>query len=215
MKILIAGGGDTGVELAKTLIKEKHDVILIEANKERAEYLAEKLDCLVISGDATDPNTLAEAGVSEADYVVVLTGEDRYNILVALLAKHLGAKNIIVKIENPIYNDLLYAHGLEHVVNPNRLIVSQVLDILKGTIKPLHSLPQTSMRLQLYEVTDKLDKKKISELGLDEKKAKILIVYRGDEAFFADKNTVLERGDKVLVAFKPDYSENIKRIFEE
>lgn len=214
MKIIIVGGGDSGVELAKSLIKEKHNVIIIEANKERAEDLAEKLDCLVIYGDATDPNTLSEADIKETDYIVILTGDDRYNILIALLAKYLGIKNIIVRIKNPVYNDLLYSHGIEYIINPGRLVIMQVLNMLKGFSALPYSLPQTSIRLHVYEVTDDLDGKKISEIGIDEKKAKILLIYRGEEAFFADQDTVLEKGDKIIIAYKLDYLDKLEKIFK-
>ena len=215
MRIVIAGGGDTGVELAKSLIKEKHDVVLIEANRERAEYLAEKLDCLVIYGNASNPETLKEANVHETDYTIVLTGDDKSNIVIALLAKLLGSKNVIVKIEDPLYNDLLYAHGFEYVVNPNRLVVSRIMDIIRGVKETIVLTHYPSMQFSIYEITEKLHGKSISELKLDSKKARILVVFRGEEAFFAEEDTVLQKGDKVLVAYKPDYVENIDKIFRE
>ena len=163
-RIIIAGGGDTGVELAKALIKEKHEVVLIESDKARVEELAEKLDCLVIHGDATNPSVLEESGVREADILIALMGDDHDNIVVSLIAKSRGVKKIIVRVNDPSYNDTLIYMGIEDIVNPSKLVVNQILAMVRGV--NLFYLPialHSSIRYQVHRIGKKLDGKKVSD----------------------------------------------------
>ncbi|HDN01764.1 MAG TPA: TrkA family potassium uptake protein, partial [Candidatus Bathyarchaeota archaeon] len=74
MRVIIAGGGDFGVFLATELIKRKHDVTIIEKDPERARKLSEEMDCAVINGDATHPETLKNIDLSKVDWLVAATG---------------------------------------------------------------------------------------------------------------------------------------------
>ena len=64
MKIVIVGAGFTGIQLAKLLVNEKNDVIIIENNEEIARHVSNQLDCNVIVADGNSLETLEEAGIS-------------------------------------------------------------------------------------------------------------------------------------------------------
>lgn len=215
MKIIIAGGGDTGAELAEALIKEEHEVVLIEADEKRAEELAEKLDCLVIKGNAAHPQILEEAGINEADVMVALTGNDRDNIIIALIAKSVGINRIIVKIQDPTYNDLLIHMGINDIINPGRLVALQALSMLKGfNILNVSTIVRSNIRLVIAKIPPDYDGKKISELPLDKEKAQIMILYRGREAYFPKEDLIVESGDSVLLAVKADYYDEIGKVLK-
>ncbi len=214
MKIIVAGGGDSGVELVKTLIREKHEVVLIEFNRERVDELAEKLDCLVIHGDSTDPNVLKEAGIEEAELFIALTGSDRDNILSALIARSLGASNIIVKINNPVYNDLLISSGIENIINPSRLIVDQIIAMIKGLdLSNITVFSKSGIKFYVFEIPDNMVGKKISEIEINDDRARIMLIYRGEEALFPRPDTILDKGDQVLIGVKSSGIDKILKIF--
>ena len=86
MKILIAGGGQTSVLVAKRLIREGNELVIIEKDPTRCEYLEETLDAKIISGDAASIATLKEAGIKNVDMLIALTSEDQINVIVCMVA---------------------------------------------------------------------------------------------------------------------------------
>ncbi|ASJ11492.1 MULTISPECIES: potassium channel family protein [Thermococcus] len=102
MFVVIMGAGRVGFLVAKMLEEEGHDVTIIEMNKERAKELSLLINGLVIEGDATDPKTLEEANIKQADAFAALTGKDDANLLACILAKHLNPKiKTSLRISNP------------------------------------------------------------------------------------------------------------------
>ncbi|NJE85534.1 TrkA family potassium uptake protein [Thermococcus sp. CX2] len=102
MFVVIMGAGRVGYLVAKMLEEEGHDVTIIEMDKERAKELSLLINGLVIEGDATDPKTLEEANIKQADAFAALTGKDDANLLACILAKHLNPKiKTSLRIGNP------------------------------------------------------------------------------------------------------------------
>jgi len=102
MFVVIMGAGRVGFLVAKMLEEEGHDVTIIEMNKERAKELSLLINGLVIEGDATDPKTLEEANIKQADAFAALTGKDDANLLACILAKHLNPRiKTSLRISNP------------------------------------------------------------------------------------------------------------------
>jgi trk system potassium uptake protein TrkA len=102
MFVVIMGAGRVGFLVAKMLEEEGHDVTIIEMNKERAKELSLLINGLVIEGDATDPKTLEEANIKQADAFAALTGKDDANLLACILAKHLNPKvRTSLRLGNP------------------------------------------------------------------------------------------------------------------
>ncbi|MCH7902648.1 NAD-binding protein, partial [archaeon] len=105
MYIIIAGGGDLGFYLAQILLDEEHDVIIVEKDEKVCEKITSELDLVVIKGDATETKTLEKAGIKESDALVALTGQDETNMVISLLAKELGAKNVATRIGKIEYDE--------------------------------------------------------------------------------------------------------------
>jgi len=128
---IIIGGGRLGRRVAKTFIDLDISVKLIENNPERAELIAEEIpEITVFKGDATDADTLKEAGVESADYLAALTGDDEENVLSALLAKNLGVKRSTVLYTNPDYIDVLEAIGVDRALSVRLAVANEILSML-------------------------------------------------------------------------------------
>ena len=86
MRIVIVGAGFTGIQLAKLLINEKNNVVLIDNDEEIMRHAANRRDCAVMVADGNNIETLEEAGIAKADALVCLTGSDEVNMITCSLA---------------------------------------------------------------------------------------------------------------------------------
>ncbi|MDO9600756.1 MAG: Trk system potassium transporter TrkA, partial [Rhodocyclaceae bacterium] len=97
-RVMIAGGGNIGLRVA-AMLEKKYQVKLIELDRQRAEIIANSLgDTLVLAGEATDENLLAQENIDETDMFLALTNDDEDNIMAASLAKRLGCKRVLALI---------------------------------------------------------------------------------------------------------------------
>ena len=87
MYAIIAGGGKVGFFLARELIEHGHEVLIVENNSDRAEFIANELGNVVLRGNADEASTLAEAGAERADVVIAVTGDDPRNLVLLQVAK--------------------------------------------------------------------------------------------------------------------------------
>ena len=143
-RIIIMGGGNIGLSLARLIEESKHDVTakIIELDRERARTAAETLPGVaVILGDGLDPEILAEANVSMTETVVAVTDDDETNILSSLLAKRYGAERAVTLINKTTYSPLITTLGIDVVVSPRAITVSTILQhVRRGRIRAVHSL---------------------------------------------------------------------------
>ncbi len=212
MKAIVAGGGDVGKLLAERLQESKAEVTLIESNAERAQSLAEELDCAVLHGDATSLNVLRDADCANADLFIATTGDDRSNILSALLAKQLGAKRVVVVLEDPSLEDVARGLGLENVVIPTRLAVNEVLAIARGAPRPSEVLGE-GLTLVRVPVKGLLLNASVSSLKLPEG-AILCAVIRGDKTLQPLQDLKLEEGDELLFLVKEEKLPSLRKVLE-
>lgn len=140
-RILLAGGGNIGMRLASHL--EKHySLKVIEYNKRRAQYLSSALkQTLVLQGDATDEELLAEENVEEADVFLAMTNDDETNIMSSLLAKRMGARRVVALINRHAYANLLEGLQIDIAISPAQASMGDLLAFVrKGDVPVVHSL---------------------------------------------------------------------------
>ncbi|HZH51500.1 MAG TPA: Trk system potassium transporter TrkA [Microvirga sp.] len=130
-RIVIIGGGNVGLHLAKRLVAKAPSLSLkvVEHSRERAEFLAHELGdtAVVLHGDALDKEVLAEANVSAAETVVAVTNDDETNIFTSVLAKHEGCPRAVTLVNKTSYEPLLPALGIDAVVSPSAITISSIL----------------------------------------------------------------------------------------
>lgn len=143
-RLLIFGGGNIGLFLAQQLEREFPwvNAKVIERDEERARYIASRLSrTTVLCGDVRDQDLLNEANVGSAETVVAVTDDDETNILGSLLAKRMGSQRAVTLINKPLYDPLVGNLGIDVVVNPRNITVSQILQqVRRGRIHAVHSL---------------------------------------------------------------------------
>lgn len=141
-KVMIAGGGNIGLRLAKAL-QGQVQVKLIEADRRRCDDLARQLDAatLVLHGDATDEDLLGDENVQDSDVFIALTSDDENNIMSSLLAKRMGAERVITLIQRKVYADLVQGGQIDIALTPSHATLSELLKhIRRGDIVAVHRL---------------------------------------------------------------------------
>ncbi|HAT36302.1 MAG TPA: Trk system potassium transporter TrkA [Rhodospirillaceae bacterium] len=142
-RLVIVGGGNIGTNLAKNIeAQEGVSAKVIEMDRDRARKIAELVpDTTVLQGDIFDEEILAEANISSADMVVAVTNDDETNVLGALLAKQYGVEQAIALVNRDSYASLVTKLGVDILVNPRSITVSQILHhIRQGRIRAVYSL---------------------------------------------------------------------------
>lgn len=100
MKIIIAGAGEIGYDLASLLSQEKHDIIVLDLDKSALERATENLDVLCFEGNATSAKDLVDAGVGNADIFIAVTSIDEVNMISSMMSKRLGAGMAIARVRS-------------------------------------------------------------------------------------------------------------------
>jgi trk system potassium uptake protein TrkA len=143
-RIVIAGGGNIGLHVARTIENRKGrtKVKIIESGRERAVAIADELHrTVVLHGSALDQKLLMEADIAEADLMIALTNDDQVNILASVMAKRLGCKSNLTLLNNPTYHDFTGTLGIDAHVNPRTVTISRILQhVRRGRIRAVHSI---------------------------------------------------------------------------
>jgi trk system potassium uptake protein TrkA len=103
MKIIIVGAGEVGSHLAKMLSRESHDIILIDEDSEKLQKIESNYDLMTIEGSPTSIKDMRGAGVQSADLFIAVTPIESQNITACILARNLGAKKTLARIDNYEY----------------------------------------------------------------------------------------------------------------
>ena len=122
MKIVIVGNGKVGFTLAEQLVREEHDIIVVDSNDSALHKAADALDIMGIRGNGVSVATLRDAGADTADLLIAATNSDEVNMVCCLTAKNLGTKYTIARIRNREYaagmNELRHILGIDMIINP-------------------------------------------------------------------------------------------------
>jgi len=219
-RIIIAGGGNIGLRLAKTL-EDRFQVKLIEFNTQRAQAVSEELiKTVVLQGDAADEELLLEENIENTDVFCALTDADEANIISAMLAKRLGASKVMALINRASYVDLVQSNMIDIAISPQQTTIGTLLaHIRKGDVVVVHSLRKGAAEaIEAIAHGDssssKVVGKKIDEIKLPSS-ATIGAIVRNDDVLIAHHDTVIEAEDHIilLVADKKQVSE-VERLFQ-
>lgn len=212
MKIIVAGCGKIGTAILAALVAEGHDLVAVDSDPSVVGEITNIYDVIGVNGNASDFDTLSEAGVSGIDMFISAMDSDEQNMLSCFLAKKMGAKRTIARIRNPEYNDNSLGFMRKHLeismaINPELLTANELHNILKF---PSAVRIETFSRrnLEMIEIILPADTELngMTLMKMREKyNAKVLVccVQRGEDAFIPGGNFVLQAGDKIGIAASP------------
>ena len=138
MKIIIAGAGEVGNHLAKMLSGGHHDITVIDADARLLDDVEGMSDIVTIEGDCTTFATLRKASVRKADLFIAVNHEENINIIAAILAKQLGARKSIARIDNNEYlepnnKEMFMNLGIDYLFYPEKIAAREVINLLGHT----------------------------------------------------------------------------------
>lgn len=133
MRIFIVGAGEVGLHIVSSLMREGHDMVIIEKDPNKIGRLQNTLDVLVVQGDGCNPEILRSRQVADADLFFAVSNDDGANLLSALTAKRLGAKRCVVRIGEPYHatNPLLRAEPDVVTLYPEGLVAEEILGLTR------------------------------------------------------------------------------------
>lgn len=220
MKIIIIGCGKIGTSIATQLIREGHDIVVVDTNRNAVENLSNSLDIMGVEGNGATFSVLTEAGVAHADLLIAAAAADEVNIYACLIAKTAGVVHTIARVRNPEYtrdlcriNDQL---GLSMYINPELTAANEISRLLRFS-EALEIDAFAKGMVELIKVTvphnSSIDNKKISQADNLRGKVAICLVERDGEIFIPNGDFVIHGGDKISVAARPEYATKFfKRI---
>jgi trk system potassium uptake protein TrkA len=218
-RVVIAGGGNIGFRLARTLEKSSQ-VKLIERDVRRARKASELLEnAIVLNGDAADEELLIEENIDSADVFAALTNSEEANILSAMLAKRLGAHKVMALINKPSYADLIESSIIDIAISPQTITIGSLLaHVRRGDVVRVHSLRRGAAEaleavVHGDESSSRVIGKAVEQIELPEGTS-IGAIVRGDEVMMAHHDTVVQANDHVIL-FLSDrrHLEAVERLF--
>lgn len=132
MKIVVNADGDVGKHLSKMLSKENHDVVVMDTDEEYLNFVDSHFDVMTVKGSASSLSDLREAGIKDADLFIAITKYEEKNLVASVLAKRLGAKKNITRINNLEYvrkanAPFLKDMGMDVLIYPEILTADEVV----------------------------------------------------------------------------------------
>jgi trk system potassium uptake protein TrkA len=217
-RVAIFGGGGIGFELAKLLEESRSpfEVKLVEKDGERCAQLSRELShTLILHGEPTDLDFIHVEEIADTDAVVAVSGDDRTNIILGVLAKQWGVKKIICEVVDPQFTPVYGALGLESIVNPHLITAAQILrfthreDLLSLSI--LNNERAEILELVLPE-TARVAHKTVAEANFP-RGMLIGSIIRGQEVIIPRGQDRLLPGDHLVIFTLPEISGQLERYF--
>jgi trk system potassium uptake protein TrkA len=216
MYIIIVGGGKVGYYLAKTLLQDEHEVLIIEKDKRKGDIISTDLGGVVLRGDGTDSTVMEEAGMARTDLAIAVTGDDEDNLMICQMAKKkFGVKRAIARINNPKNERIFKLLGIDNTVSVTDLILARIeREIPAHSLVHLLTLREAGVTFVEAKVpaNSPVVGKPLRSLGVPDD-CVIPLIIRGGKGIVPYGETVLIAGDEVVAVTTIAREDVLNRIF--
>lgn len=221
MNIIILGAGRTGFSLAQRLIHEDKHVVLIEQDREKADYADSKLDCKVINDSGNNLEVLKLAEAAKAKFFIALTESDEINMIAcALVSSEFKDIETVARVRNIEYfNSQILSHrflGIDHVINPEIEVAKKIVKTIdQGARSEIMSFDNPNYQMWDYTIgkSSYFDKKSIAKVRSDfSEKFLIVSILRDDDYIIPTGASVLLENDQIyILSTKEGFEEIFKK----
>jgi len=219
-RIILAGGGNIGMRLAKAL-EQNYQVKIIDHNPTRSRSIAEELHkTIVLYGDAADEELLLDENIENTDVFCAVTNDDEANILSAMLAKRLGATKVMALINRAAYVDLVQSGIIDIAISPQQASIGSLLaHVRRGDVTAVHSLRRGAAEAIEAVAHGDRNSSKVVGRAIEEiplpNGTTIGAIVRGKEVLIAHHDTVIETEDHVILfVVDKKYIPEVERLFQ-
>ncbi len=219
MKIIIAGAGDIGFHLAQLLSYENQDIVLIDTNQEVLDYAATHLDVMTLRGDSSSIDVLQQADAARARLVLAVTTSEKNNMMTAILAKKMGARQTIARASNQEYLETTQREtfkelGIDSLISPVLLAAEEIQRLIRECSFTDHFAFENG-KINLIGVTldeySPLVNQQLFDIGDVDTDVNLrpIAILRGHRTIIPRGQTILRRGDHVYFITKQG---NLERL---
>lgn len=222
MRIIVVGDGEVGLHLAKFLTEENHNITVIDTHSELLKQLEDHYDLMTITGDSTSLSVLNDANVNKADLVISVLHDEKNNILTTLLAKKLGAKRTIARVNSIDYltkenKELFRSFGIDSLVCPEKIASDEIIRLLNNS-SAIETFDFSEGKLSLYMI--KLEEnalvfnKTLSQIAQENPNLKFraVAVHRDSKTIIPNGNEKFYLNDLAYVISKPEGVDELFRL---
>jgi trk system potassium uptake protein len=222
MRIVIAGAGDVGFHLAELLAYEDKDIVLIDTDQDVLDYASTHLDVLSIRGDSASPFILQKAGVEKAYLFLAVTTSEKTNLVAATLAKKLGAKQTIARVNSPEYlkeehREMFRELGIDTLISPQELAAAEIVRLVEQcSFTDIFEFEQGKIALTGITLDEYSQLVNIPLSSFDQfcphEKVRPIAILRGHKTIIPRGDTVLRRGDHIYFITKNEHINDIHTL---
>lgn len=222
MNIIIAGDGEVGFYLAKSLTELDHNITVVDPNSELLKRLEKETDLMTIAGSSTSPQVLAEANVGDCDLFLAVLHDESINLMSCVLAKKLLAKKTVARISNaellmPKHRDMFRDLGVDEMVCPERIAAKEITNLLNNSVATEFfdfSSGLLTMYLIRLEADSPVINHSVKELiqTYNSLQVRIVAILRNGMTIIPHTDTVFQEGDLAYLISKPNQLESIKQV---
>jgi trk system potassium uptake protein len=214
MYIIVIGGGKVGFHLAKALLAEGHELLVIEKDRERVDYISSELGSIAVLGDGCEATTLTEAGTGRADMLIAVTGDDEDNLVSCQLAKHkFRVPRTVARCSNPKNQGLFRKLGVDVTVSSTDVIMESIQqEVPTHVLTHLFSIRDKGV--EVVEVKIPADSKsvgkKTKDIALPPGSFLTLVIRRDQKPLMVAPDTVIQVGDQIIALTPSSTEEQLK-----
>ena len=217
MYIIIVGGGEMGHCLARELLGNDQEVLIIEKDAKKCEHLEEDLGDVSLCGNGSEIEVLTEAGIARADMLIAATDEDEDNLAACQIAKQkFNVSQVLAKINNPRNEKIFAKLGIDHTVNVVSLVLERIkVQLAMFPLIHLLSIENKEKELVLVRVTEgsPAARRAVRDLSLPPGTIFSLMMRRGEESRIPSQDTVLENDDLLICSIPAGSGESVRAVF--
>lgn len=222
MNIIIAGDGEVGVHLAKSLSELGHDITVVDPHSELLKRLESETDLMTITGEATSPQVLRDAGVADCDLFLAVLHEESINLVSCILAKKFKAKKTVARITNaellsPKHRDIMRELGIDEMVCPERIAAKEITNLLNNTAAT-EFFDFSGGLLTMYVIRLEAGSPVVDHAVSDlvqtyrDLQVKVVALLRGGDTIIPHSDTVFHAGDLAYIIGRANQVETINRV---
>jgi trk system potassium uptake protein TrkA len=214
MYIIVIGGGKVGYYLAQALLGQGHEILVVEKDPARTQFIIDRLGSVCIRGDGCEVATLTEAGTGRADMFIAVTGDDEDNLVACQVAKHkFNVPRTVARINNPKNEVIFKELGIDVAVSSTNIILESIQEEV-----PTHSLTHLmdirDKGLEVVELKIPADAKtvgkEIRELSLPPESRLFLIISKQEKPRVPTASSVIQAEDQIIAITTPESEEALR-----
>ncbi|MEM6820691.1 MAG: Trk system potassium transporter TrkA [Verrucomicrobiota bacterium] len=210
MKIVICGIGEVGSHLARLLVENGHELVLVDPNPDSLSSIEETIDARIVIGSATSATTLKSIGIADTDIFLCLTSDDETNLVACSLAKALGAREVIARYHAPARQDHeLFSYSdhfnIDYLVSPERLTAAHLAREIRSPISPvLDQFARGSIEVAQVELSENCPAVDFPLMDLKlPLRTRIGLIQRGSDVLIPSASEKLQANDQLILIGSP------------